>query len=160
MNNLIGSKKIRYIIGGLIALIIVLLIFQAGVFVGYRKAFFSYRGGDRYIQMVEGPGENVGDNDFATSHGASGQIVSVSLPSFVVASPNNREETVVIGDDTSIRMFRNNASSTDIHPKEFVVVLGEPDQAGNIQASFVRILPAPVTGSSSSSNFPMRPISQ
>jgi len=140
-----GSKKARRVVTILIGVIAALLVFQGGVSVGYHKALFSYRGGERFINMMEGPEEAPIPMGFSAGHGAAGRIVSVSLPSFVVASPDNREETVILGDDTVIRQFRDTASSSAIRPEEFTVVLGEPDESGAIQARFVRIMPAPST---------------
>ncbi|MDE1875043.1 MAG: hypothetical protein KGI79_00225 [Patescibacteria group bacterium] len=139
MNN-IKHRKALFIV---IAVIAALLVFQAGVFVGYHKALFSYRGDERYFGMIEKPAPGMAIDDFSPSHGAVGKVVSVTLPSFVVESPDNREETVIVDNGTSVRMFRGNASTTDIKPDEFVVVLGEPDQAGDIEARFVRVMPAP-----------------
>ncbi|HVT74889.1 MAG TPA: hypothetical protein VHD69_00500 [Candidatus Paceibacterota bacterium] len=144
-----GPDKSRRIGIVLVAVIVMLLIFQAGVSVGYHKAAFSYRSGERYVRMVQGPDMNMGwtaaiptDDRFPASHGTAGRVVSVSLPSFVVASPDNREQTVTVSGATAVRMFRGNASTSDIQPEQFTVVLGEPDQSGVIQARFIRILPS------------------
>ncbi|HVU06696.1 MAG TPA: hypothetical protein VHE10_02840 [Candidatus Paceibacterota bacterium] len=144
-----GPTKGRRIALVLVGVIATLLVFQAGVSVGYHKASFSYRSSDRFFRMVQGPETGVASlttgfpvDEFSASHGTAGRIVSVSLPTFVVASPDNREQTVTIDGNTVVRMFRATASSSDIRPEQFTVVLGEPNQAGTIQARFVRIMPA------------------
>lgn len=138
----------RSVLIGLVSLALALFVFQAGIFVGYHKALFSYRGENRYFAAIEGQGGRGGmmmgfSDEFSPNHGAIGQIISVSLPSFVVAGPNNAEKTVVIDGRTTIRRFRDIATSTDIRADDFAVVLGEPDQSGAIQARFVRLMPAP-----------------
>ena len=150
------------IIIGLLSLIVALFVFQLGVFVGYHKAFSSYSGGDRFYRMMQGPQGPQGPqipqamfddkDDFLPSHGVTGRVVSVSLPSFIVAAPNNLEKTVVVGDKTITRKFRDTVMSSDIHTNDFVIVLGEPDQSGNVDAKFIRIMPAPsVIGASTTS---------
>lgn len=138
---------------GVISIIAALLIFQSGVFVGYHKASSSYSGGDHFYRMMQGPTpEGMMDrDDFSPTHGASGRIVSVSLPSFIVAAPNNLEKTVTVDGQTIIRRFRDTVGQNDIHANDLVLVLGDPDQSGTIQARFVRLMPAqPVTGVDSS----------
>jgi len=126
----------------IIAVVIgVLLVFQVGVFIGYRKALFSYRGGERVIGMMEGGRNMMYVNGYSPSHGAIGKIVSVSLPTFIVAGPDNNEKTVLISDDTTIRRYRDNASTSAIAPNQFVLVLGDPDDSGTIEARFIRIMP-------------------
>ncbi|HEU5114215.1 MAG TPA: hypothetical protein VFT82_00435 [Candidatus Paceibacterota bacterium] len=148
-NDFFSSRRGKKIVIGVIAAIGALLIFQAGIFVGYHKALFSYRGGERFVSMMQGPRMMQGyDDDFSPSHGAFGRIVSVALPSFVVASPNNTEQTVYVGNGTVIRMFRNTASTSDIQPERYAAVLGEPDPSGFIEARFIRIMPSQAVATS------------
>lgn len=155
------TKKDRSISIIVLSVIGALLIFKLGMIVGYHKALFSYRSDDRYmsgmrfnggmgmdtsVSSMHGvPGFGFGPEEFSTSHGATGRIVSVSLPSFVVASPDNSEKTVTISNDTMIRRFRTTVGPTDIQPDEFTVVLGNPDDTGVIQAKFIRLMPGMVT---------------
>lgn len=149
-----NSEKGHRTAWGIIAFAVVLIVFQAGMSVGYRKATFSIGGGDRYYRMIGGkpmmPLPGFVRDDFSASHGAAGRIVSVSLPTFIVASPDNVEKTVLVGDKTEIRRFRNAAAPSDILPDNFVVVLGDPDDRGEINAKFIRLIPANSAMSSSS----------
>ena len=168
MNTHIHKNKI---VISLLSLIAALIVFQAGVFVGYHKAFSSYSGGDRFYRMMEGEqrpqGPQMGfqavfddKDDFLPSHGVTGRIVSVSLPSFIVAAPNNLEKTVLVNDKTITRKFRDTVTSSDIHVNDFVIVLGEPDQSGTIEAKFVRLTPASALSSSTSLNVQTGPMGQ
>ncbi len=123
------------------ALILALLVFEAGVFVGYHKALFSYRGGERYMRMMEGPRGQVGPGR-GQIHGATGKIVSASLPTFVVLGPDSVEKTVMVDASTTIAKFREATSSAAIREGDMAFVLGDPDASGIIRARFVRILPA------------------
>jgi hypothetical protein len=151
-NDFLQSKKYSRIMASLGILLAALVIFAAGAFVGYRKADFSYRWSDNYYRDFGGPGSpfnmSHADDNAPTSHGAFGKIVAVNLPSFAVQGPDEAEKVVIIDSQTIIRSFHNQATTTDIQPGQFVVVIGEPDDNGQIQASLVRIVPSPSPTSS------------
>jgi hypothetical protein len=126
------SKNLLKIVGGVVVL---LLIFQAGVFVGYHKARFSGRLGDNYIRAFGSK------NNLPGGHGAVGQVVKTATSSIIVADRDNIEKIIVITSGTDVRLGRNIASTTDLKIGDYVTVLGTPDQAGQIQARLIRILP-------------------
>ncbi len=127
--------KIVAILG---ACVIALVIFEAGVMVGFHKASFAYHWQEHYgdnFGMAGGMGRG-GPNP----HGTTGRIVSVSLPTFVVAGPDENERTVEVDDDTIIRDGNATASTTDLAPGKTVVVLGTPNDTGTIDAGFIRVM--------------------
>jgi hypothetical protein len=148
IQNFFKSKafmRILYVLGGIV---VALAIFQAGVFVGYRKASFSLGLGNNYYRAFGGhdrraPFGLAPDDEFSEGHGAIGRIVRVSLPSFVVATPDNLEKTVVITGDTAIRRFRDAATPNDLKVDQYVVVLGSPNSQSQIEAKLIRLLPPP-----------------
>lgn len=134
--------RTRKILVALLGLIAVLLIFKAGMLVGYHRAAFSYHFGDNYYRAF-------GDrDDFPNAHGAVGRIIKVSLPTFVLIGPDNIEKTVLVKADTLIRHFRESASSTELQVDDNVVVLGRPNSESQIEAKFIRLLPPPPTATS------------
>ena len=136
-------QRILIIVG---VLVVILVIFQAGMFVGYRKASFSYSMGDRYYRTFDEPGRGYFgqfDKDLPEANGAVGSIVRISLPTFVVATPDNIEKIIRINDDTIIRQFRNVATASDLKVGDKVVALGNPNGQAEIEAKLIRILPAP-----------------
>jgi hypothetical protein len=144
------TKKILY---GIIILIGVLLIFQAGVMVGYHKANFSYGRMDNYNKAF---GSRRGmpammKNDFSDAHGAAGKIVKVSLPTVVLEDQDGTEKTILITDSTLIKEMRDNASTTALKEGEFIVVLGTPNDKAQVVASLIRLLPAPTETASGTS---------
>jgi hypothetical protein len=150
IKDYIKSRSFRGIIVGIGAAVIVLIIFQAGVFVGYRKASFAYRFGDNYYRTFNrrtpAPlGFPVGDK-FFVSHGAAGQVMSISLPTFVVAGPDSVEKTVLVGTSTLVRKLDAELKPEDIKTGDFVVVIGDPNDDSQIQAKLIRILPDPPSG--------------
>lgn len=143
------TKKDRTISIVVLSVIGVLIVFKLGMFVGYHKALFSYRSDARHgMSMRSGDGMMIGlrvpspgfaREEFPTGHGATGKILSVSLPSFIIASPDNSERTVTVSEGTMIRRFKKTVPATDIRPDDFTVVLGQPDESGVIQAKFIRL---------------------
>ncbi len=128
----------------LAALFVALLIFQTGMFTGERRAAFTYGTGAAYYNVFEHPEHGPAQRGFfGDAHGAAGQIISLSLPTFVVKSPDNTEKVILIGDATEIRRFHDAATSTDLAPDDFVVVIGEPNSDAQIDAKLIRILPPP-----------------
>ena len=125
-------------------LLVVLIIFAAGIFVGYHEADFSGSWSDNYMHNFGGPESPFGlrdtDDNTPTPHGAFGTVIGVNLPSFAVKGPDEAEKVIVISPQTIIRAMHAQASTTDIHIGEMVVIIGEPDQQGQINASFVRII--------------------
>ena len=138
-----GFSKILLIVGGLI---VVLIIFQAGVVVGFHKAAFSNRWGDSYGEIFVGRrggmmgtmGYGVG---YYTSHGATGKIVKIELPNIIILGPDNIEKVVVTSDTTQIVSFQSKIKSTDLKVGDFVVAIGYPNTNSQIQANLIRVMP-------------------
>lgn len=146
----IRSQSFRGVLAGIGIAIVILMIFQAGVFIGYRKASFAYRFGDNYYRAFDRrPPSPFGvpmSGEFGTTHGAAGQVMSVSLPTFVVAGPDSIEKTVLVGTSTLVRKLDAELKPEDIQTGDFLVVIGEPNDEAQVQAKLIRILPEPPTG--------------
>ena len=149
------SKKMKAVIVGIIGLAIVLAIFQAGVFVGFHKASFLFKGGDNFYRTFgEGRGQ-MGDktmifrDEFSGGHGALGKIVKINLPTLVVLGPENIEKVILTDDKTEVRQFRDASSLDKLTIDQHIAVLGAPNDEGQIVAKFIRIIPPPPTFSSS-----------
>lgn len=127
------SPLVRGIIIGIGAVVAILVIFQAGVFVGYHKANFSKGLGDNYFKAFGG--EHVG------GHGVTGKIIKINPSDMVVEGMNNVEETISIDAETMVRRLRDTASTTALKIGDSVVVIGAPDQNGVISAKLIRIIP-------------------
>lgn len=140
------SVMFKRILFGIGVLVLALLIFQAGLFVGFHKADFSYRFGDNYYRNFEGRrGELMGmpKADFPNAHGAAGKVVKVSLPTLVVQDRDGIEKIILIKADTSIKKFKDDIKSAEIKVDDFVVVVGEPNDKSQIEAKLIRLLPPP-----------------
>ncbi|MFA6338993.1 MAG: hypothetical protein WCW87_02975 [Candidatus Paceibacterota bacterium] len=148
MKEIFESKKFKIIIYCVGVLVLILVVFQAGEFVGYKKAEFSYMWGNNYYQTFGNPHREpmmnspMGD-DFPTSHGAIGKIIKIELPSIIVLGPDNIEKIVLITDDTLINQFREKIKPENLKINDSIVVVGEPNSKSQIEAKLIRLIPTP-----------------
>ena len=145
------SPIARRVLLAVITLCIAILIFAAGIAVGVRKTEFRHQFSDNYERNFGAferhgkgmlpplPGEN-----FPNAHGAVGKIISVSLPTFIVDSPDGTEKVIHVSDTTHIRTIDGDGTSANIIPENVAVVVGEPNTNGQIDATFIRVLPKPI----------------
>jgi len=141
-----GSKKGKisvFIVGGII---LALVIFQAGMFVGFKKASFSFRMGEQYFRQMKGgqePFGGIGRDNFGNSHGAIGKIISVNLPLLVVSDKDGIEKTIIISTSTEIKKFKEAIQQEDLKVDDFVTVVGSPNDKSQVEARLIRIMPSP-----------------
>jgi hypothetical protein len=139
----VTTRRIIFVIG---VIVVAILVFQAGVFVGYRKAAFSFHFDENYYHEFDSQSVGMGgfsQNDFLGANGAVGKIIKITPPTFVVAGRDNLERVILVSDDTLIRRFRNAVSPNDLQVDDYVVVIGSPNNQGQIDAKLVRLLPTP-----------------
>jgi len=151
MKDYLQSNTVTRIIVILGIVVIVLLAFQGGVLVGYHEGSF---GSDRDSAYARGLGDPrsifapfMRDADDANPHGAVGEIVRTASSTFMLKGPSSDEQVVSFTPTTTIRLMRGAGTPSDIRVGEQAIVIGEPGQGGDIDAVFIRILPAPVPGS-------------
>lgn len=141
------SRIFKGILCGIGALVVLLLVFRAGELVGFRKANFSYRWGEGYYRTVAGPHRGFfgepGDRDFLMSHGAFGTILTVASSSMVVQGPDNLEKVVLVTTSTVVMKFRERIAASALQPNDQVVIVGAPNDTGEIEAKLIRVMPLP-----------------
>ncbi len=139
------------------------LIFAAGVFVGFHKAEFSYRWAENYRAnfigsravggMMGAMFGKLGERGFIDPYGAAGKIIEIDSaaggqPSLIVKGEDGAEKTILVKKD-AIRKFSESAKIGDLQIGDFIVAIGRPNDQGQIEAKFVRIMPAPASSSAS-----------
>ena len=76
-----SSRVLKFLLWGIGIVIVLLVTFKAGEFVGSNRAEFSYRWGENYYRSVTGPKQNLpGDirgQDFLMDHGTLGSIIKI-----------------------------------------------------------------------------------
>lgn len=141
LKNSPQSRTIKILLGIIVGLLILLLVFQLGAMVGYRRAIFASRLGDNYFRMF-GPRPFAGrEGDLPGGHGAVGVIVKLNLPEIIVADKSRVEKMVTVDAQTMVRLGRETASTTNLKIGDSVIVLGSPNEQGQIVARLIRILP-------------------
>lgn len=142
-------KRITTIVG---ITVLLLVVFQAGMFVGFHKAKMGIHGDERFERAYGEHFKNgpfgFPQDDFPEAHGASGRVLSVNLPTIIVEGRDS-EKTVLVGADTVIRKDRSKVQAGLIAPNDFVIVIGSPNEKQEIEAKLIRMLPPPPDFSSS-----------
>ena len=138
----LSRTKILYTLGGII---LALIIFRAGMFIGFQKARHSFRFGERYYQTFGGGKGNrffMGmRDDLQSSHGASGKIVGISLPIIMIEEADGTEEIITTNDKTVVRRQRDTLQISDLREDDQIVVIGSPNNNDEIDAKLIRIMP-------------------
>ena len=82
-NNILESKLFKAIVLSMAALIILVFVFGLGVFVGTKKADFSFRWADQYHRNFGGPQggflNDMASRQFADANGVFGQIIKIKI---------------------------------------------------------------------------------
>ncbi len=145
----------KRILVAVLVLLVALGIFQAGVFVGYKKASVHYRIGEQYYgQMMRKGDRPRGDKSgqmmrgmmppvFPGTNGIVGEVVSVGTSSIVVADPNGIEKVVLIGTTVPVKRFKEKIKVSEVNAGDRVVIIGASSATGEIQAELVRVMPEP-----------------
>ncbi len=150
------SHKFNIIIKVIVALVIALMIFQLGMFVGFRKANFAFGWGDNYHRVFGGPQGGIlrdfDGRDFVNGHGTAGTIVKIDGKTIIVKGRDNAEKAVFCDDKTVISAGRATITVNDLKVGDEVTVIGKPNDDGTINAGIVRLfgqafdMPAPPPG--------------
>jgi hypothetical protein len=148
LKNISESKVIRDIIIVIGIIIIVLGILFAGMNIGERKARFAGQFGDNFERNLLGPKGGMGGmmglgRMEPGGHGAAGEIISIKLPQLVITGPDNLEKTILVNASTTVRQFQQNIQNTDLKTGDFVVVIGDPNDKGQVEAKLIRVMPNP-----------------
>jgi hypothetical protein len=146
--KLIKHDILKKIIIGLVGIVIIMLIFGIGIMVGEKKAGFSYRWAEEYHRNFAGPREGfLGDwrsfprGDFIDANGVFGQIIKIDGSTILIKGDDNIEKIIIVKDDTVVQRLRDTLKINDLKLDDFIVVIGQPNDSGQIEAKFIRLLP-------------------
>lgn len=137
LKNIHESKIVRDIIIVIGILIIVLSILFVGINIGEHRARFAGQFGDNFERNFVGPRGGM----MPGGHGAVGSILSISLPTMIINGPDNLEKTILISTSTLIREFQQNIRGSDLKIGDSIIVIGNPNGNGQIEAELIRIMP-------------------
>jgi hypothetical protein len=143
------SKTFKIVISVLGLLVLILFAFRTGISVGHKKATFRCDWGRNYEANFgpARPGPEMRDlfmDPMSNAHGTIGKIIKIDLPSIVVLDEKENTEKIVLIDElTEIRKARDPSKQEELKIDERVVVIGEPNSLGQIEARFIRLFPVP-----------------
>jgi len=145
--NFFESKILVGILYGIGIVIVLALVFLAGISTGFHKASFGRNWGENYERNF-GPRNGMrpdfsGMKDFPNAHGAIGKIIKIELPTIIVQDKDQTEKIIFTKEDTKIQKKRDTVKLTDLAMNDFIVVIGSPNSQGQIEAKFIRVMPAP-----------------
>lgn len=147
INQFVESKNFKILIYILGSIFILFFVFQAGMIAGFRKASFRHDWGSNYERNF-GPERKVPQfmddiKGAPNAHGAIGKIIKVEFPNIVVLDKDQTEKVIIIKDDTSILERKEKVSKDVLVVDKFIIVIGNPNDAGQIEAKLIRIIPSP-----------------
>ena len=130
--------------------IILLLVFKAGMIVGIKKAEFSFRWSDNYHKNFGGPRQGFfrgfRDRDFIEANGTFGQIIKIDGSMLVIKGKNDVEKVILVNDKTTITRFRETIKLSDLKINDDIVIIGDPNTSGQIEAKLIRVMPSSPLG--------------
>ena len=147
----INKKKnqdfLKFIVIALACFTALFLIFGAGMAIGGMKARFSYKWAESYHKNFAGPKNGFFNNwqktppmpgDFIEGHGAFGEIIEINENGFVIKGRGEMEKVIVTTNDTIIKKGAETIEN-NLEVGCRIVVVGEPNQDGQIEAKLIRI---------------------
>jgi len=145
INKFFQSAVFKGVLLVILALVIILLAFKTGAIVGAKKANFSCNWSDNYHRNFGGPQngflDGIGDKDFIEANGTFGQIIKIAGSNIVIKGRNDIEKTILINDDTVIKSLKATIQLSDLKMDDMVIVIGEPNNSGQIEAKLIRVMP-------------------
>ena len=138
------SKVAFRVLVGIGIIIVAMLIFSAGISVGFHKASFGRAWGENYERNfgMRPDRPMFGEDNFPNANGAIGKIIKITLPNIIVQDKDNTEKVIVIKDDTKIQKMMSAVKGSDLAIDDFVIIIGSPNDQGQIEAKLIRIMPA------------------
>jgi hypothetical protein len=142
---------LKWIIVGLLAIVVLVLVFGLGVFVGEKKAKFSYHWAENYHRMFAGPKAGfLGSlrmppfppfDEFIEGHGTFGEIIKIEGNNLVVKGRGSVEKVIVVTEKTVIKSGREDIKFSDLKIGDMIVIIGSPNDKGQIEAKLIRVFP-------------------
>jgi hypothetical protein len=147
LNKFFQSRAFKIFIASLVFFAVLLFVFKLGEFVGYNKALFSYKWGENYHKNFGGPRKGFLNDfrnrfegrDYISPHGVFGTVIKIDGSTILVKEKDNIERIVLVSDKTFIINRRQKISLSDLKIDDNVVVLGSPNEKGQIEARLIRV---------------------
>ena len=139
------SKFFTTLLIAIPAVILLLAAFRLGVFVGHHKARFSDEWGGTYERTFIGPRKGFhgvfSNGGFMNEYGTAGAIVKIEGSNLIISGRDNIEKSILVSTSTIIRMYQDTLHPADLKAGQQITVIGSPNNQGQIEAKFIRLLP-------------------
>ena len=154
-NSFFKSKIFIGIVVGLAELIVLLLVFRAGMVIGFHKVSYNYKWGENYEHLFGGPGprgmgmmqprgfvRDFNQDNFMPSHGVTGSVLKIDGNTLIIKALDNTETSLLISSSTAIQKDKTAIAVSAIHENDHVVAIGSPSTTGQIEVKFLRVFSA------------------
>jgi hypothetical protein len=139
---------LKWVLVGLVVFIVLALVFKVGMFVGEKKAQFSFRWAENYHRMFAGPKAGFLGNlrmppfsEFIEGHGTVGEIIKIEGNNLVVKGRGDVEKLILVNEKTIIKSGFKNIKVSDLKIGDIIVIIGSPNDKGQIEAKLIRVFP-------------------
>ena len=153
INKIVSARWFKWTLFGVAELILLAVVFSAGMKIGLRKADFSYAFGANYERNFAGPPRGPGGaggpmgafrdiggaGGFRNSSGVSGTVISTTDSTIVIKDSNNNENTISVNGQTLIKYKGGDVKISDIKNDQKIVAIGKPDSSGEVVAELIRV---------------------
>jgi hypothetical protein len=139
---------LKWVLVGLAVFIVLALVFKIGMFVGEKKAQFSFRWAENYHRMFAGPKAGfLGSlrmppfSEFIEGHGTVGEIIKIEGNNLIVKGRRDVEKLILVNEKTIIKSGFKNIKVSDLKIGDIIVIIGSPNDKGQIEAKLIRVFP-------------------
>ena len=139
---------LKWVLVGLVVFIVLVLVFKIGMFVGEKKAQFSFRWAENYHKMFAGPKAGFLGNlrmppfsEFIEGHGTVGEIIKIEGNNLIVKGRGDVEKLILVNEKTIIKSGFKNIKVSDLKIGDIIVIIGSPNEKGQIEAKLIRVFP-------------------
>ena len=134
------DPKVKVFVWTLASVLILIVVFLSGVYVGSERARFSNKLGERYYRDFIGGNHRFVDRNYLNAHGVSGKITQINGNSLVV-NDNGINKNIMFSDQTIFRKNFQNIAASDLKVADQIIVIGAPNDQGDIIAKFIKVQP-------------------
>jgi hypothetical protein len=143
----IHSKTFKWAVFIIAGFIMLIGAFTLGIRVGFHEAHFTETWEKGYSANFGVPGDmpikRSPQDPFLNAYGISGTILTVNGNNLTLKDSDNTEKVVVMSAGTSIRLNFSTLKPADLKTNQSIIVIGQPNEQGQIDAKFIRILNQP-----------------
>jgi hypothetical protein len=150
------TARLALIVGG--GIILLLSSFSFGMYVGEKKEAFKYKWGENYGRFFGEPrqgffpgksgGIPIGPIGGMNAFGNGGIVLKINGNMLAIKGDDGYEKIIAVTSSTVIRELNGDIALNAIKPGDAIVIIGDPNNSGQIQAKFIRVFP-PQNSSSS-----------